>query len=55
MDEVGLLYARRCRWLTRVQGLVVLVKLWYLVDVGTPQQQNRSRLRRPMESRSMTM
>ena len=55
MDEVGPLRARRYRSLTRVQGLVVLVRLWYLVDVGSLQQQNRSRLRRPMQSRSMTM
>ncbi|KAF8137390.1 hypothetical protein EV363DRAFT_1317846 [Boletus edulis] len=35
------------------RGLVVLVKLWYLVDVGTGQYQDTHRVRRP--SRSMTM
>jgi len=40
---------------TYAQALVFLVKLWYLVDEGSFQQQRSSRMRRPIQSRSMTM
>ncbi|KAG9313504.1 hypothetical protein JVU11DRAFT_5830 [Chiua virens] len=42
-----------CSLLTRVKGLIILIKLWYLVD--TPRQRKSDTVRVPMKTRSMTM